>query len=118
MAAVIATRKLECRKGRVWPIRRGRSSGRRRARAPGVAAAGEAAVVGERFGEAHADAGADRSGQPDEEGVLRFLGGDRGGEDRGERGDGAVHQAGQAGLHDLQDEEAAVGFVLCGARRR
>ena len=31
---------------------------------------------------------------------------------RRERGDRAIHQAGQAGLDDLQDEKAAAGFVL------
>ena len=45
-----------------------------------------------------------------------FLGGDGGGEDRGQRGDRAIHQAGQSGLHDLQDEEAAIGFLLGVAR--
>ena len=83
---------------------------------PGVAAAGEAAIVGERLGEAHADAGADGGGQSDQEGVPGFVGGDGRGEDRRQGGDGAIHQAGQSGLDHLQHEEAAVGFLLLLAR--
>ena len=54
--------------------------------------------------------------RPTRKASYGLLGGDGGGEHRGQRGDGAVHQAGQTGLHDLQDEEAAVGFVLGVAR--
>ena len=79
-------------------------------------AAGEAAIVGEGFGEAHADAGADRGCEPDQEGVVGFLGSDGCGEDGRQGGDGAIHQAGETRLYDLQDEEAAVGFILGVAR--
>lgn len=81
---------------------------------PGVAATGEAAVVGEGFGEAHADACADAGGHADLERLEAVVRGKCGGEERGERGDGAIHEAGEAGLDDLEEEEALLlgGFVL------
>ena len=69
-----------------------------------VAAAGEGSVVGEALGEGHGDSGAYGGGEADEQGGVRVVGREGGGEDGGERGDGAVHEAREAGLHDAQDE--------------
>ena len=74
----------------------------------GIAAAGELAIVGEAFGERHRDACADRRGRPDQEdgvGVVRREGC---GEDRRQRGDRAVHEAGEAGLDDAQHKVLVV----------
>jgi hypothetical protein len=38
------------------------------------------------------------------------MGGEGRGEDGGERGDGAVHEAGKAGLDDTQDEVFVVAY--------
>jgi len=85
---------------------------------PGMAATGEAAIVGEGFSETHADAGADGRGEADQESVPRAVGGESGGEDGGKGRNRTVHQAGKAGLDDLQDEKAAVGglFLRAGGR--
>ena len=53
-----------------------------------------------------------RRGEPNEERVPGVVRGDGGGEYRGQRRDGTIHQARKAGLHDLQHEEAAVGLVF------
>ena len=60
------------------------------------AAPGERAVVGERLGEAHADAGADRGGEPDEKGLPIVVRGESGGEQRRQRRYRAVHRARRA----------------------
>ncbi len=52
---------------------------------PRVAAAGEAAIVGERFGKTHADARAHGSSEADEKCVPTFVRCDGGGEQRCER---------------------------------
>ena len=48
----------------------------------------------------------------DQESVPALMGGEGGGKHRGQGGDGTVHQSGEAGLHDLQDEEAAAGAIF------
>ena len=73
---------------------------------PGMAAAGDAAVVGERLGEAHRDPGADRGRHADQERVPAAAGGEGGGEQGRQRRDRAVHQPGEARLHVLQHEGA------------
>ena len=70
------------------------------------------AVVVDRFGESHRDAGADRSGKPDQQRRSRILGGEGGGEDRRQGRHRAVHQAGQAGLDPGQDHLAPRLLVL------
>ena len=79
---------------------------------PGMSPTRETAVVGQRFREPHADPGADRCGEPDEEGIPAPLRRDGRGEHRGERGYGAVHQTRESRLHDLQHEETPAGFFL------
>src|SRR5262249_37616040 len=69
-----------------------------------VAAPGELAGVRQTFGESHADAGADRGCQSGEERVVRLVSGQRGGEDRGERGERAVDEADHGRLHTLQEK--------------
>ncbi len=81
------------------------------------AAAGERAVVGERLGEGHGDAGADRGGEADQERRPGVVGGEGRREQRRERRDRAIHQAGEARLHVLQHEHAARSLVLLGAGR-
>ena len=88
-----------------------------RPRTHGMAAAGQRAVVRQRLGEPHRDAGADRGGQADEERRPGVLGGEGGGEHRRQRRHRAVHQADQAGLDDAQDEIAPGGLVLLRRRR-
>ena len=70
-----------------------------------AAAAGEHAVVGERFGEAHADPGAEARRQADEKCVVAVVRGEGRGEQRGERRDRAIHQAGQTRLDHLHHEQ-------------
>ena len=41
-----------------------------------------------------------------------LVGSEGRGEDRGQRRDRAIHEAGQTGLHDLEHEQAAAGGVL------
>ena len=84
------------------------------------AAPGQLAVVRQRLGEPHRDAGADRGGDADQEGVPRQVGRERGGEHRRQGRDRAVHQPDQSGLDHLQ-HEAAAGIVVLGltlARRQ
>ena len=76
------------------------------------AAAREQAVVRQRLGEAHGDAGAERGGEADHEGLPVVVGGEGGGEQRRQRRDGTVHQAGEAGLHVLQHELLAALDIL------
>jgi hypothetical protein len=78
----------------------------------GGAAAGDFAVVREGLGEAHGNAGADGGGHADQEGIPGDVGGEGGGEHGGQGGDGAVHEADQAGLDDLQHEAAAGAVIL------
>src|SRR5579863_668987 len=79
-----------------------------------MTAAGEAAVIGERLGKSHADASAERGCHADQKSVPGIAGGECGSEDRCERRDGAIHQTGQAGLHNLQNEKPAARpfFIL------
>src|SRR5436190_13839206 len=65
---------------------------------PGMAATSQSAIVGQSFGESHADACADAGGESDQKGLPTVVRGEGGGEQWRERGYGAVHQAGQAGL--------------------
>ena len=72
------------------------------------AAAGDLAVVRQPLGHAHADRGAERGGQADEQRGARA--GDVGGrEDRRERRDRAVDEADERRLDDLQQALALVG---------
>ena len=80
------------------------------------AAPRQLAVVGQRLGEAHRNAGAERGRDADQERVPGVAGGEGGGEHRRQRRHRAVHQADQAGLDDLQDEAAARVLVLVVAR--
>ena len=66
--------------------------------------------VREPFGEGHADPGADRGGQPGEERVARLVRGERDGEDRGERRQRAVDQAGHRRLRPLEQERPLVAL--------
>ena len=70
-----------------------------------MAAPGQAAVVGQRLGKSHADARADGGGQADEKGGRAAVRGERGAKQRRERGDGTVHETGESGLDDLQEEQ-------------
>ena len=72
----------------------------------------ERAVVGKRLGETHADASADRRGEADEKSRPIGLGRESRREQRRQRRDRTIHQAGEAGLHILQHEHAVAGFVL------
>ena len=56
---------------------------------------------------AHADAGPERDPEAHHQGGVRVRG-DGGGEDRRQRGDRAVDQADEPGLHDAQQEVAFV----------
>ena len=80
------------------------------------AAAGERAVVGQRLGKAHGNAGADRGGHADQKRLPGVVGGERRGKQRRQRRDRAVHQPGQPRLHVLQHEHPPRGLVLLGAR--
>ena len=83
---------------------------------PGRATACQRAVVRQRFGESHRDAGTDAGGQSYEESVPAFVSGEGGREDWRERRDRAIHESGQAGLNVLQDEEPMMRLlfeVLC-----
>ena len=73
-----------------------------------VAASGQVAGVGQAFGEGHADAGADRCGQPGEERVVRLVGGERDREDGRQGGQRSVDQAVHSGLRPLQQERSVV----------
>ena len=112
-ATIIARRKLgDQKRQRVADsAQRGHESANDAAR-PRMAAAGEAAIVGERLRKAHADARAERCRQPHLERIETALRGQRRGEHRRQRGDRPIHQSSQPGLHDLQYEQAPVGFVL------
>ncbi len=103
----------EIRQGVAKPAEHGHQPANESAR-PRMAASGQAAVVGQRLGESHADARAHGGGQSDEKGGRAAVRGERGGEQRRERGDGAVHEPGESGLDDLQDEQplGAGLFVL------
>ena len=71
-----------------------------------MAASGQAAVVGQRLGESHADARADARGKADEKSLRTAVCGKRGGEERRERRNRAVHQTGESGLDDLQEKKS------------
>src|SRR5882757_3057078 len=73
-----------------------------------TAAAGDGPVVRQRLGKAHADAGAERRRQADEEGILRLTGQAGGRENRRQGRDRAVHQAEQRRL-DLLQHKTAIG---------
>ena len=47
---------------------------------------------------------------------MRFMPGERRGKDRGQGGDGAIHQAGEPGLDDLQHKQAAAGALFFAPR--
>jgi cytochrome b561 len=74
--------------------------------------------VGQRFGERHADAGADRCGEVDHESLPVMVGREGGREPRCERRYRSVHQAGETGLDVLQHEGPVPGLVLGLARFR
>ncbi len=75
-------------------------------------ASGERAIVGQSFGKGHGDAGSHGSGEADEKGVPAFVRGEGGGEERGKGGHGAVHEAREAGLDELEDEGTALDLRL------
>jgi hypothetical protein len=74
-------------------------------RAHGLAAAGQTAVVGQRLRKAHADARAAAGGEADQKSFPTAVRSERGGKQRRQRRDRAVHQSGQPRLNDLQQEE-------------
>ena len=79
----------------------------------GAATAGEGAVIGEGFGEAHGDACTDGGGQADEERRCGCSWVAKAAANSGDRVEtDAIHEARQAGLDDLQEEEPAGGFFL------
>ena len=80
------------------------------------AAPGERTVVGQRLGKAHRDAGADGRRKADQESRPGIVRGEGGGEQRRQRRDRAVHEAGEPRLDILQHEHAPRGLVLGGAR--
>src|SRR5271170_8015535 len=73
---------------------------------PRMAASGETAVVGQRLCKSHADARADARRKTDKKSFKTIVGGERGGEQRRECRDRAVHQTGESRLHDLQEKQA------------
>ena len=79
----------------------------------GAAAPRELARVGQSLREGHAHRGADRRREAGEEGDVGVLGRERHGEDRRERGERAVDQADQRGLHAREQE----GVLLLGEAR-
>ena len=79
---------------------------------PGLAAAGKRAVVGEGLGKAHRDTRADGGGHAYQEGVPTVLGGEGRGKQRRQGRNGAIHEAGEARLYDLENEETAAGGIL------
>ena len=79
------------------------------------AAAGQAAVVRQRLGECHRDAGAEGGGDADEEGVPAPARREGGGEERRQGRDGAVHQACESRLDIAQHEIAPGRFRLVAA---
>src|SRR5262244_3243267 len=81
---------------------------------PGMAAARKAAIIREGLGKSHADAGTNGRGQSHEECSVSIPTGKGSGEYWSKSGDGAIHQAGEAGLHNLEHEKATVGFLLLG----
>src|SRR5260370_29059336 len=94
MAAVIATLKSGIRNGSVWPTPpRAVMRPQNKSAHPRVTAPGEAAVVGQRLGEAHADAGPDGCRQPDDERIPAVPCRERRGEYRRECGHRAIHQS-------------------------
>ena len=74
----------------------------------GIATSGEFAVVGEALGEGHRDASTHSGGRADEKDCMRVARGKGGREDGGQRGDGTVHQAGEAGLDDAEEKVTVV----------
>src|SRR5579863_1338898 len=83
-----------------------------------LAAAGERAVVGKRFGKRHGDSGTERSGEAHEKSVPGFVGRERRRKNRRQSRDRTIHQAREPGLHDLQHEQALLRcvFFLASAR--
>src|SRR5690349_11378159 len=83
-----------------------------------MSAAGERAVITERFGESHADSRADARRQTNaKRGFMRARGiyvirRKRSGEQRRERRNAAVHQPREARLHDLQHEQSSLGLLF------
>lgn len=70
----------------------------------GMAAAGEFAVVGERFRKCHADAGAGSRRDADKERDMRCTGCERRRENRRERRHRTIHQTRQPRLNDFQEK--------------
>ena len=85
---------------------------------PGSAATREAAVVRQGLREPHADSGPQAAASPTQEVFPVSAGGEGGREEWGQRGDGAVHEAGQARLHDLQHEEPVAGRLFLSRAQR
>jgi hypothetical protein len=69
-----------------------------------MAASGQAAVVGKGFGKSHADAGADAGSHADKEGGPTVVRGESGTKQWRKSRDGTVHETGESGLDDLQNE--------------
>jgi hypothetical protein len=83
---------------------------------PRMPAPGERAVVGQRFRKPHRDAGADGGREADEKRLQSVRGRERGGKQRRQRRHRAVHQPGEARLHDLQHEHAPLHLGFGSAR--
>lgn len=67
-------------------------------------------IVREPLGEGHRDSRSNRRRQADQKNRARVVRCECGGEDGGERRNGAIHQPGESGLNDAQNEVS----VLCG----
>src|SRR5262249_62005670 len=77
-----------------------------------VAAAGELAIVRQALCEPHGNAGAERGGSADEEGLPGVVGGEGGGEEWRQCRYRAVHQSDKTRLDDLQQKEPALCLAL------
>ena len=88
----------------------------------GGAAAGELAVVGGGFGEAHGDAGADGGGQAHKKGLVGVARRKGGGKHWSKGRDRAIHEPGEPGLHIGQNELAVrfggFAFAAIGTQNR
>ena len=74
-----------------------------------MAAAGQRAVIRERFGKPHADSRTDAGGHTDQKRLPALMSRKGRGEDGGECRDRSVHQPGEPGLDHLEQEQPALG---------
>jgi hypothetical protein len=79
---------------------------------------GDGAVIGQRFGERHANASADRGGETDYEGLPVVMGCEPGREQRRQSRYRTVHQTGETWLYVLQHERPIPHLVFGPARLR